>query len=282
MSDINFSILEIGREQCRPGHAWQLYMLDRTVIHYIEKGKGVYVCDGKTYRLKAGNAFYIPTHTRGSYCADENDPWQYTWIYFGGSSGYKFYEKLGLSTRAPVYTTNDCGVVNKAVEQLIHLLEAGEAYAAMSGLYGLFNAMTVSNSNKVERRQKIGEEYITACTNYIVSKGCEKISVGDLCKLVKIDRTYLYRLFKEHLNVGPKEYIVNTKLEMAKQLLTQSPLSVSDVAAMVGYEDPFAFSKQFKLHFGISPRIYGNKCNPAHMSPTAEMAEGTSSFQRRL
>lgn len=255
----NLSVMEIGRQACPPGHAWQLYLLNRTVIHYVESGKGIYVCDGKTYHLKAGNAFYIPMHTRGSYRADDDDPWQYTWIYFAGSSGSKFYEDLNLSEEAPIYTTNDCKAVNKAIEALERLSESGNPYAVASGFYGLLNAMTASNRNQAAGRKKSGEEYITACKNYIAAKSCEKISVSDLCNLVKIDRTYLYRLFKEYLKTGPKEYILKTKLDTAKQLLSQSPLSVSEVAELVGYEDPFAFSKQFKLHFGISPRDYGAK-----------------------
>lgn len=255
----NLSVMEAGRQKCPPGHAWSLYLLDRTVIHFIESGKGTYVCDGKTYHLKAGDAFYIPMHTRGSYRADEADPWRYTWIHFGGDSGSKFYQDLGLTKDMPIYTSSDCDAVNEAIEELERLSEIGEAYAVMSGLYSVLHVMALHNSNKVTGKKKSGEEYITACKNYIMSKSCEKISVSDLCGLVKIDRTYLYRLFKEYLKMGPKEYILKTKMEMAKELLSQSPLSVSEVAEMVGYEDPFAFSKQFKQHFRISPRDYGAK-----------------------
>ena len=63
----SISVMEVGRQECPPGHAWSLYLLDRTVIHYVESGKGTYVCSGKTFHLKKGDAFYIPTHTRGRY-----------------------------------------------------------------------------------------------------------------------------------------------------------------------------------------------------------------------
>lgn len=254
----NLSILEVGRQACPPGHAWSLYLLDRTVIHFIESGKGTFVCDGKTYRLKKGDAFYIPTHTRGSYKADETEPWRYTWIYFKGESGDKFYEDLGLTKKTPIYTSSDCETVNEAIEQLERQSVSGGGYAVMSGLYSVLHAMATHN-NTATGKKKSGEEYITACRKYIASKSCEKVSVNDLCRLVKIDRTYLYRLFQAYYKTGPKEYILKTKLETAKQLLTESPLSVSEVARMVGYEDPFAFSKQFKQHFGISPRDYGGK-----------------------
>ncbi|WP_249312785.1 AraC family transcriptional regulator [Congzhengia minquanensis] len=255
----SISVMEVGRQECPPGHAWSLYLLDRTVIHYVESGKGTYVCSGKTFHLKKGDAFYIPTHTRGRYQADEADPWRYTWIYFGGNTGDKFYEDLGLSKAAPIYTSSNPELVNESIGRLEQQAAAGGTYAVMSGLYSVLDAMTVHNSNQALGKRKSGEEYVAACKSYIMSKSCEKITVSDLCGLVKIDRTYLYRLFQEHFKMGPKEYILKTKLDMASQLLTESPLSVSEVAGLVGYEDPFAFSKQFKQHFGVSPKEYGAK-----------------------
>ena len=255
----NISVTDVGRQACPPGHAWSLYLLNRTVIHYVERGKGTFVCDGKTYHLKKGDAFFIPTHTRGSYKADEQDPWCYTWIYFDGDSGSSFYEDLGLKKEAPVYTSSAPDVVNEAIDRLESLTQTSDAYAVTGGIYHLLHAMASHNRSKVAERKKSGEAYITACKQYIVSKSSEKITVGDLCRLVKLDRTYLYRLFQTHLQMGPKEYILKTKLETAKQLLAESPLAISEVAELVGYEDPFAFSKQFKRHFGISPKAYGGK-----------------------
>ena len=133
--------MEVGRQECPPGHAWSLYLLDRTVIHYVESGKGTYVCSGKTFHLKKGDAFYIPTHTRGRYQADEADPWRYTWIYFGGNTGDKFYEDLGLSKAAPIYTSSNPELVNESIGRLEQQAAAGGTYAVMPELFIRMNEL---------------------------------------------------------------------------------------------------------------------------------------------
>ncbi len=256
-SNTNCHITSVGRHCCPKGHSFSLFLLDKTVIHYVECGKGTFTMNGKTYHLKAGDAFYIPIRCRGDYCADEKEPWSYTWIYFQRGSGDRFYEDLGLSPENPVYTTRE-------PEQVTHLLsslhdEAEDTYSTVSDIFRVLSVMVNTNKNPAPKRKQRGDEFIAACRNYIQLYAGRKLTVSDLCSHVKIDRTYLYRLFKSHLGMGPQEYIARTKLETAEQLLLESPLSVSEIGQMTGFDDPFTFSKQFKKYYGLSPKNYAKE-----------------------
>ena len=48
------------------------------------------------------------------------------------------------------------------------------------------------------------------------------------------------------------------KLNKAGRMLLTSELSVKEIASMVGFEDQFHFSRNFKKHFGYSPSEYRN------------------------
>ncbi|MGV6851810.1 MAG: ATP-binding protein [bacterium] len=78
-------------------------------------------------------------------------------------------------------------------------------------------------------------------------------SVQDLAKDLHVDRTTLLRKMKKNLNMTPSQYIRETRLAIAKQLLIDSKGSVSEVAYTVGYESLSHFSRNFKEHFGCSP-----------------------------
>ena len=87
----------------------------------------------------------------------------------------------------------------------------------------------------------------------------KKIRVEDLCKFVKIEHSYLYRLFISELGQSPMDYILDYKLKRAEKLLTTTELSISDISSAIGYDDRFAFSKMFSKKYGLSPLKYRNK-----------------------
>ena len=74
----------------------------------------------------------------------------------------------------------------------------------------------------------------------------------------------LVSFYRIKTGISPKEFLRNCRIEKAEKLLTETTLSVSDIAGQVGYPDPFTFSKFFKNITGLSPRDYRNrKTRPA-------------------
>ena len=53
-------------------------------------------------------------------------------------------------------------------------------------------------------------------------------------------------------------YVNRVRIEAAREMLAETPLSVSDIAAQTGFKDSFYFSKKFKAVTGITPRQYRN------------------------
>lgn len=67
---------------------------------------------------------------------------------------------------------------------------------------------------------------------------------------------YFRKIFKDAMHVTPWEYVKQVRLRKARQLLREGILSVREVAAGVGFEDTFYFSKFFKKEVGCSPSAY--------------------------
>ena len=78
-------------------------------------------------------------------------------------------------------------------------------------------------------------------------------NVETLADMVCLSRTQLYRKCKALTGETPVEYIRNTRLEHAHQLLTTSSDSIAEVARAVGIPDATYFSKCYKAYFGIMP-----------------------------
>lgn len=77
-----------------------------------------------------------------------------------------------------------------------------------------------------------------------------------LARQAGISQVYFYKLFVAHYGTTPKQYIMNLRIQKAKQLLLESPFSVSAVAEGCGFSGVYHFSRVFKEKTGVSPSKY--------------------------
>ena len=68
--------------------------------------------------------------------------------------------------------------------------------------------------------------------------------------------SYFSRLFKKAVGIGCNEYIVQSRIKVAQDLLSTTPMSVSDIAVKVGYNDKNYFSLAFRRKTGETPTEY--------------------------
>lgn len=88
----------------------------------------------------------------------------------------------------------------------------------------------------------------------------EKISLDRIAENMYLSPFYVSRIFKSEIGTTPINYLINMRMEKAKQLLTvNSDVSIQEIAQRVGYEDAYHFSKLFKKHYGESPTKYRQK-----------------------
>lgn len=82
-------------------------------------------------------------------------------------------------------------------------------------------------------------------------------SLQELSQVAHISPFYLSRLFKEVYGMPPIKLLIDLKIKKAKALLyKRTDLKVQDIAYQLGYDTIHAFSKQFKLKVGCSPRVF--------------------------
>lgn len=83
-----------------------------------------------------------------------------------------------------------------------------------------------------------------------------KLSLEELAEMVHISVPYLYKLFQVHLGTSPGKYIAKIRIEECKILLREEQLSMSQIAARMGFSSQQQFSRQFSAICGISPTQY--------------------------
>lgn len=77
-----------------------------------------------------------------------------------------------------------------------------------------------------------------------------------LARELGVSQRTLIRRFKQVVGDTPLSYLQNLRIEHAKNLLENSPLTVGDIVLEVGYTDVSAFNRLFRQRVGLPPSVY--------------------------
>jgi AraC family transcriptional regulator of arabinose operon len=80
--------------------------------------------------------------------------------------------------------------------------------------------------------------------------------VEEIAGAAGVSEVYLRKLFRQHLNKTPHEFLLEERLARGKDLLLHSEATIDQVASWAGFENPSYFHRVFKHHFGTSPGAY--------------------------
>ncbi|KAB8330644.1 helix-turn-helix domain-containing protein [Scytonema tolypothrichoides VB-61278] len=92
--------------------------------------------------------------------------------------------------------------------------------------------------------------------DYINNNLDRELTITELAELVQMSYYYFIRLFKQSTGLTPHCYIVQQRLELAKQLLHSTDLSILEIAYRVGFSCQSRFATVFHQYLKISPRQY--------------------------
>lgn len=81
----------------------------------------------------------------------------------------------------------------------------------------------------------------------------ESFSIESLSEALFLSTSQVYRKIKQQTDQTPSEYIRNTRLKYAKQLIEGSELRLSEITFMVGFSRLSYFSRCFSNYFGCPP-----------------------------
>ena len=119
----------------------------------------------------------------------------------------------------------------------------------------------VESSVDLLTHSPVDEDFMNKITAIIEENISDTTLAGNLiCSELGTSSSTLYRRVKELTDLSPNEFIRTIRLKKAFQLLKQKRHNVSEVSDIVGFNDPYYFSRCFKKQFGFPPsNLLGNK-----------------------
>ena len=190
-----------------------------------------------------------------------------------------FYLPKGSSYHVEPHQIGGCYAINfdaeifdtpfsvsfRNTESLLHHFKAAcEAWKSKNDQANLLAMRALYDGiyqmQKEEQRQYISGRHrslIAPAIKEIEHSFTEKnISVSYLAALCKMSEVYFRKIFFCCFGVSPKEYIIQKRMEYAKQLLVLGEFEISEIAELCGYSEACHFSREFSRRVGVNPSQY--------------------------
>ena len=241
-------------------HRWERSApgLPEGVLIYCADGKGYYEQAGRRWTVAPGDLLYCPPSTGHKYWADKKTPWSIFWMHLCGKRQWSYEEILGLLRDGPVLHVGMIPDIDADFRRLtdlfrpdydrrkFFLIQAQAIYIlgrlfsmpkGMSTMPAQAQAMHKVSLHMEERlNQRFNLEYYAHHSGY--------------------STRHFIRTFKQVMGMAPCEYFNRLCIRRAASMLAMSDMRISEVAAALGFQDPFYFSRLFKRIMKISPEKY--------------------------
>ena len=243
-----------GWEKCEPGHSFGPAVRPHFLFHFVLAGKGHYDRAGERYEIEAGEGFLILPGESTCYQADQSDPWEYCWIGFGGTEAESILRECGLGQNNLVYRDRSGGQLRREMLELVDCFVRSDvnSYMLLGRLYLALSCMM----SKQPTGDSVLQEYVNRALDFIHNNFSYEIGVAEIARTVGIDRTYLYRIFRQQVGESPKRYLTAFRLRMAAGMLVETKLPVTEVALSCGFREVSLFDRQFRAAYGCPPLQY--------------------------
>lgn len=253
-----FHLCFCGYAQCEPLHSYGPATRPNYIIHYILDGKGIYQVGERKFYLSKGQGFLIEPETLTFYQADKDEPWTYLWVGVSGASAGKFIKDAGLNSNQLTFQCEHGERLKDIVFSMLKHTQAttSNLYFLQGRLYDFFSVLTedviVDTCSDISRENL----YIQEAIDYIRNHYSEGLSVTDISEHLNVNRSYLYTIFKNKMNLSPKDFLTKFQISRAKEQLTLTDFSVEYIATSCGYNSALVFTKSFKKEIGMTPSKY--------------------------
>jgi AraC family transcriptional regulator len=118
----------------------------------------------------------------------------------------------------------------------------------------LLQNYTTRKSSIREYEGGLPQQKLKQAIDYIQEHLAQQIFLNELANDLGISRYYFCRLFKQSTGLSPHQYVIQQRVERAKQLLVQGKMSIANIAQACGFTHQSHLNRHFKRLTGVTPK----------------------------
>ncbi len=228
---------------------WQILFIAGGMAHfYLPEGEQI---------ANEGEAFLYPPgcpQRYGYFLSEKPDVY---WMHFSGALADDLLKKAGLPELKVFHAGvhSDCTLLFDRIIRELQLCGLYCQEMASNHAQALIYLLSRGMKEKSGPQSAASPE-IQQMVEWIHRHPEESLPITYYARRANMSVSNFIRRFKAHTGLPPQQYITRFRMSHAKELLTSSQLPITDIARIVGYDNPLYFSRMFKKETCVSPRAY--------------------------
>lgn len=226
------------------------------ILIYCTAGAGTLELNGKTIAISKGDFIYLPRGSSHRYNASPKDPWTIYWLHFDGQLADAFWHHMNFSDHRfnigvqprVIRVFDGVAALRHSSHNVAEFIQGGHQIQALLSYVALLAQQRQPYSGKGlnwESTRALMQEHIHG-----------QLDLDTLAKQAQLSKYHFSKKFKALTGESPIQYFINMKMQRACYLLDSNPRPIKHIAAELGYEDAYYFSRLFKKTIGLSPEKY--------------------------
>lgn len=264
LSSDHVSIKDIGREKrTSPDYYWDGLKREddnKIIFQYTLSGFGMLELGKRVYQLDPGKAFIVkvPSEHR-YYLPAHSKKWDFVFIALQGAPAEKCWEFSNEMVGPVFQVPPDSKLIQLLLTTYQETRERRitDAYRASAKGYE-FMMELYRFADKLEKTKEIPTAIAQAVT-FIQANFYQTITLDDIANVSSRSKYYLIKQFDEHLNTTPMQFLTQTRIKHAVELLLHTNLPIKEIAVKVGFSNDNYFNKVFRKQVGKSAGAF-RKC----------------------
>ena len=250
-------VTHIGAFSAAPDHfVERTHGTSQHILIACLAGKGRCHLRQRDWEMEAGDLLFLPPREFHIYGSNPKSPWTIFWVHFRGVRAADYLQCLGVASDRPVFRTVDPEPLANAFEDTFRHVNHGYGEAAMIGLSTAFSrllGLAKTLQRRSGERSLKTEGRLIRTLALIRDRAAEPWSLAEMAREAGMSIPHFTELCRKQTGMPPTSYLIRLRLQRAMDLLIEGSHNVAETARLVGYDDPFYFSRVFRKHMGFPP-----------------------------
>lgn len=212
-------------------------------------GQGYFIFDNVRYKLTPGTVLHVDGSAPIEMKPLGSEPCHYAVIYYETEGTCISHDPFAIAI-------DDYDKCQKIVRKMAHTYATpGNISRVQTKAHFMqfISELLVAHqrSKKIDREDKMSEA-LAFMREYYHSG----LTVTEVAERFNIERRRFAHLFERYTGINPSNYLIELRIQHAKELMRATDDTIAKIAEKVGYDDPFYFSRIFKKYTGKAPTVY--------------------------